>query len=481
MRTNLDILDRWDRDHFFHPSTHLAAHARDESPNRVIEGGEGVYIVDRDGKRSLDAFAGLYCVNVGYGQAKIIDAIARQARRLSYYHAYVGHGSEPAITLARKIIERAPAGMSRVYFGLSGSDANETNIKLVWYYNNILGRPAKKKIISRWRGYHGSGIMTGSLTGLELFHKAFDLPRAPILHTEAPYYFRRADLAQSEAEFAQHCADRLEALILAEGPDTVAAFIGEPVLGTGGIVPPPRGYWEKVQAVLSKYDVLLIADEVITGFGRLGSMFGCERYGIQPDLITIAKGLTSAYAPLSGVVVSEKVWKVLEQGTDRLGPIGHGWTYSAHPLCAAAGVANLDLIDERDLVRNAREVGAYLKRSLAEAVADHPLVGEVRGEGLLAAVELVADKAERRFFDPSLKVGPRLAAAMLERGVIARAMPQGDILGFAPPLCLTRAEADMIVDATQSAIASLAAELAASRGKPATAAPVQATGTKRRS
>ncbi len=460
-----DRLDRWDRDYFFHPSTHLAAHARSETPSRVIEGGEGVYIVDRDGKRSLDAFAGLYCVNVGYGRRKIIDAIARQAERLCYYHAYVGHGSEPSIALAREIIARAPEGMSRVYFGLSGSDANETNIKLVWYYNNVLGRPEKKKIISRWRGYHGSGVMTGSLTGLELFHKAFDLPRAPILHTEAPYYFRRADLARSETQFAQDCADRLAALIDAEGPETIAAFIGEPVLGTGGIVPPPEGYWEKIQAVLRKHDVLLIADEVITGFGRLGSMFGCEHYGIRPDLITIAKGLTSAYAPLSGVIVSERVWKVLEQGADRLGSLGHGWTYSAHPLCAAAGLANLELIDELDLVRNAREVGAHLKRGLEAAVGDHPMVGEVRGEGLLAAVECVEDRAERRFFDPAKKVGAQLAAALLERGVIGRAMPQGDILGFAPPLCLTRAEADTIVDATKGAIEEVAKRIA-SGGKP---------------
>jgi len=237
------------------------------------------------------------------------------------------------------IIDRAPKGMSRVYFGLSGSDANETNIKLIWYYNNVLGRPEKKKIISRWRGYHGSGVMTGSLTGLDLFHNAFDLPRAPILHTEAPYYFRRADRSMSEEQFSQHCADKLEEMILAEGPETVAAFIGEPILGTGGIVPPPAHYWEKIQAVLNKYDVLLVADEVVTGFGRLGTMFGSDHYGIKPDLITIAKGLTSAYAPLSGVIVADKVWQVLVQGSDKLGSLGHGWTYAAHPICVAAGVA----------------------------------------------------------------------------------------------------------------------------------------------
>ncbi|CAO3441009.1 aminotransferase [Azospirillum endophyticum] len=452
-------LTAWDRDHFFHPSTHMAAHARGDTPTRVVTGGEGVYITDRDGRRSLDAFAGLYCVNVGYGRREIADAIAEQAGKLAYYHAYVGHGSEPSITLAKMIVDRAPAGMSRVYFGLSGSDANETNIKLVWYYNNILGRPEKKKIISRWRGYHGSGVMTGSLTGLELFHKAFDLPRPPVLHTEAPYYFRRADRSMSEEQFSQHCADQLEALIQAEGPETIAAFIGEPVLGTGGIVPPPAGYWEKIQAVLNKHDILLIADEVVTGFGRLGSMFGSDHYGIRPDLITIAKGLTSAYAPLSGVIVGDRVWKVLEKGSDQLGPIGHGWTYSAHPLCAAAGVANLELVDTLDLVTNARETGGYFHAALADALGGHPMVGEVRGEGMLAAVEFVADKDDRRFFPAEAKVGPRLSAALLERGVIARAMPQGDILGFAPPLCLMREEADIVVAATAKAVKAVAAEL----------------------
>ncbi len=454
MLTN-DQLAAWDRDNFFHPSTHMAQHARGESPNRIVTGGEGVYIVDRDERKSLDAFAGLYCVNVGYGRPEIAEAIAEQAHKLAYYHAYVGHGSEPAIELARMIIERAPAQMSRVYFGLSGSDANETNIKLVWYYNNILGRPEKKKIISRWRGYHGSGIMTGSLTGLELFHKAFDLPRPPILHTEAPYYFRREDSAQSEEDFSQHCADRLEELILSEGPGTVAAFIGEPILGTGGIVPPPAGYWEKIQAVLAKYDVLLITDEVVTGFGRLGSMFGSEHYGMRPDIITIAKGLTSAYAPLSGSIVSEKLWTVLEQGSEQLGVLGHGWTYSAHPLCAAAGVANLKLIDRLGLVENARETGTYLQRCLHQAFDDHPLVGDVRGEGLLAALEFVQDKTKRTLFDPSLKVGPQVAAAAAERGLIARAMPQGDILGFAPPLCITPEEVDEVVGMAKAAVDSV--------------------------
>ena len=450
-----DHLDAWDRENFFHPSTHLAQHARGETPSRIITGGTGCHIEDRDGQRLLDAFAGLYCVNVGYGRPEIAEAIADQAKELAYYHSYVGHGTEASITLAKMVLDRAPANMSKVYFGLSGSDANETNIKLIWYYNNILGRPEKKKIISRWRGYHGSGLMTGSLTGLELFHKKFDLPLAQVIHTEAPYYFRRPDRDMSEAAFSAWCANQLEALIQKEGPDTIAAFIGEPVLGTGGIVPPPEGYWQAIQAVLDRHDILLIADEVVTGFGRLGTMFGSEHYGIKPDIITIAKGLTSAYAPLSGSIVSDKVWSVLEKGTDENGPIGHGWTYSAHPIGAAAGVANLKLIDELKLVENAGSVGAYLNAAMKDALGRHPHIGDIRGDGMLCAIEFVRDQDAGTFFDVADKIGPQIAAALLAQGVIARAMPQGDILGFAPPFCLTEAEADEIVGKTVTAVDSV--------------------------
>ncbi|MEQ9814983.1 MAG: aminotransferase [Azospirillaceae bacterium] len=450
-----DPLEAWDRENFFHPSTHLGQFARGEAPQRVISGGEGVFIRDREGNRFLDAFAGLYCVNVGYGRTEIAEAIARQARELAYYHAYVGHSTEASITLAKMVVDRAPDHMGKVYFGLSGSDANETNIKLVWFYNNILGRPAKKKIISRQRGYHGSGLMTGSLTGLASFHNKFDLPFPQVLHTQAPYYYRREDADMTEEDFAQDCADKLEAMIEAEGPDTVAAFIAEPVLGTGGLIPPPEGYWEKVQAVLRKHDVMLIADEVVTGFGRLGSMFGSEHFGLEPDLMTIAKGLTSAYAPLSGSIVSKRMYEVLMQGTDEMGPIGHGWTYSAHPIGAAAGVANLKLVDEMGLVGNAGEVGPYLTRAMSAALSGHAKVGDVRGIGMLTAVELVDDKASRRGFEKTGQAAAKVASAMLAEGVIARAMPMSDIVGFAPPLCLTREEADQIVAATAKAVASV--------------------------
>ncbi len=454
MLTN-DQLAEWDRDHFMHPSTHLAQHARGEAPGRVIRTAQGCFITDRDGNRYLDAFAGLYCVNIGYGRQEVADAIADQARELAYYHAYMGTGTEASITLSKMIMDRAPDHMSRVYFGLGGSDANETNIKLVWYYNNIRGLPGKKKIISRWRGYHGSGLMSGSLTGLSLFHKKFDLPLDTVLHTTAPYYFRRDDLSLTEAQFTAQCAADLEEMIEREGADTIAAFIAEPMLGTGGIVPPPAGYWEAITPILKRHDILLIADEVITGFGRLGHMFASPAYGLTPDIMTIAKGLTSAYAPLSGSILSEKVWKVLEQGTDEFGPLAHGWTYSAHPIGAAAGIANLKLLDSLGLVGNAGDVGPYLTAQLAQAVGDHRNVGEVRGDGMLSAVELVRDRDSRTYFDPGDKIVPQIVAAMGRRGVIARAMPQGDIIGYAPPLCLSRAEADTVVAATADSIAEV--------------------------
>ena len=451
MLTN-DELAQWDRENFFHPSTHLSQFARGEAPQRIITGGEGSHIIDRDGNRLLDGFAGLYCVNAGYGRKEISGAIAKQADELAYYHSYAGHGSEVSITLSKMVMDRAPDHMARVYFGLGGSDANETNIKLVWYYNNIRGFPQKKKIISRWRGYHGSGLMSGSLTGLELFHKKFDLPLPGIIHAEAPFYYRRPELDMSEADFTAYLIADLEAIIEREGADTIAAFIGEPVLGTGGIVPPPAGYWEAVQKVLDRHDILLIADEVITGFGRLGSMFGSDHYNMRPDLITIAKGLTSAYAPLSGSIVSQRMWDVLCQGTDENGVFGHGWTYSAHPIGAAAGVANLKLIDDLGLIENAASVGAYLREAMTAAIGDHANVGDIRGEGMLCGVELTSDRATRASFAPMGSVGPKVVAAMLKRGVIARAMPQADLLGFAPPLCLTKQEADRIVTVTAEAI-----------------------------
>ncbi|MDG1177631.1 MAG: aminotransferase, partial [SAR324 cluster bacterium] len=435
-------LQSTDRETVFHPSTHASDHAHGKVPVNIIQSGSGIYIKNQQGTELLDAFAGLYCVNVGYGRTEIADAIYEQAKKLAYYHTYVGHSNEAIIELSRRIIDWAPDGMRKVYYGLSGSDANETQIKLVRYYQNILGNKSKKKIISRDRGYHGSSIAAGSLTGLNLFHQAFDLPIDDILHTLAPHFYWNAEDGMSETEFSQHCADELEKMILAESPETVGAFIGEPVMGTGGLIPPPEGYWDAVQKVLRKYEVLLIADEVVCGFGRVGTPFGSHLYDMRPDLITIAKGLTSAYLPLSGVIVGERVWEVIERGSEELGPMGHGWTYSGHPIAAAAALANLDILEREKLTENARDTGSYLLEQFKKWFENHPLVGEVRGVGLLAALEFVENKSKKQSFDSNWKVGAKISAACLEQNLIARAMPNGDILGFAPPLSITRKEVD---------------------------------------
>jgi L-2,4-diaminobutyrate transaminase len=452
MTTDTKKLLEIDRKNVFHSSTHLKQYADGDLAGRIITSAEGIRIKDSEGVELIDAFAGLYCVNIGYGRTEMAEAIYEQAKKLAYYHTYVGHTNEALVKLSERIINMAPAGMSKVYYGMSGSDANETQLKLVWYYNNARGLPEKKKIISRDRGYHGSSIASGSMTGLALFHSHFDLPLERIKHTIAPYYYRREDESMSELEFSKYCASKLEEMILEEGPDTVAAMIGEPVLGTGGIVPPPEGYWAEIGKVLNKYDVLLIADEVVTGFGRLGSDFGSAHYDMKPDLITIAKGLTSAYQPLSGVIVGEKVWSVLEDGTDQWGAIGHGYTYSGHPIGAASALCNLDIIARENLVGNARDTGAYLQQRMQETFANHPLVGDSRGVGMLHALEFSSNKLKREHFNPNLKIGPQIAAACLEEGLIARAMPQGDILGFAPPLIATPADIDCIVERAERAV-----------------------------
>ncbi len=456
---NTDELQRADRASLIHPFTPLKQFSAGEAGSRIVTGGSGVTIRDSTGRELIDAFAGLYCVNVGYGRKEIADAIHQQALELAYYHAYAGHSNEPAIRLSQKVLAMAPGNMRRVYYGQSGSDANETLVKIVWYYNNVLGRPKKKKIVSRWRGYHGGTVISGSLTGLEIYHRAFDLPMGPILHTTAPHAYWQAPPGMSGREFSRQCARDLEELIAREGADTIAAFIGEPMLGTGGLIPPPEGYWDEIQPILRRHDILLIADEVVCGFGRTGTNFGCHRYGIEADLMTTAKGLTSAYLPLSGAIVGEKVWKVLEQGSDQFGPFSHGYTYSAHPLCAAAGVANLDIIEREGLVARVAENGPYLLRKLREAFEGRPYVAEVRGDGMLAAIEFAADPAKRVRFEASRKVGAQLSAACVEEGVISRAMPHGDTLGFAPPLVISRDEIDTVVARVARAVERVSAKL----------------------
>lgn len=450
-----------DRRFVFHPFTMLADHEKG-GPPVVISEGRGAVLVDDQGRSYVDAMAGLWCVNVGYGRREIAEALRAQAERLSYCHAFSSMSSDTPALLAARLIEMAPPGMSKVFFGNSGSDANDTQVKIAWYYNNALGRPAKKKIIARQRGYHGVTVMTAGMTGLPGLHAGFDLPLPMIHHTLPPRRLWEGH-GLSDAELVQKLVDDLEALIAREGADTIAAMIMEPVMGAGGVVLPPEGYYPAIREILRRHDILLIADEVICGFGRLGSMFGAQLYDMQPDLITVAKGLTSAYFPLSGCIVSDRVWSVLRDGGATFGAFGHGYTYSAHPLGAAAALANLDLIEGERLVDRVVEVGAHLQAQLHAAFDDHPLVGEVRGRALIGAVEFVAGIGADGpvAFDPALKVAPRIVKGALDRGVIGRALPSADTVAFSPPFVISRDEIDRAVTAFRDSADQVLGELRA--------------------
>lgn len=453
-----------DRASVLHPFTQLKDFATGKLGDpTIVETASGIRITDAHGKTLIDGFAGLYCVNIGYGRTEVAEAISRQAHRLAYYHTYAAHTTDELAILSDRLVKMAPGRMSKVFYGMSGSDANETQAKLVWYYNNLRGLPKKKKIVSRHRGYHGCSVVSGSMTGMSFYHDHMDLPLPGIIHTGVPHHYWGAEAGETEAAFSRRRAEELDRLIEAEGPDTVGAFIAEPVLGTGGIIPPPAGYWPAIQAVLAKHDVLLIADEVICGFGRVGAAFGSHLYGMEPDLVTVAKGLTSAYFPLSAAIVGEKVYRVMEDNADRIGAFSHGYTYSGHPIGAAAANAVLDIVAREDLAGKARDTGAYMQQRMRAVFAQLPIVGEVRGVGMLAAIEFVADRATKTRFDAGLKIGARVSKAARDRGLIARTMPHGDILGFAPPLITTRAEVDEIIDLAEKAVRQVMDEVAAAK------------------
>jgi len=456
-----DITAAQDRNSVLHPFTNLKDFASGKMGDpTIIETGKGIRITDSTGREYIDGFAGLYCMNIGYGRTEVADAISRQAHKLAYYHSYAAHTTDELAKLSDRLVKMSPGKMSKVFYGTSGSDANETQAKLVWYYNNLRGLPRKKKIITRDRGYHGCSVIAGSMTGMNFYHDHMDLPVSGILRTGVPYHYWDTLAGETELQFSARRAQELEALILREDPDTIGAFIAEPVLGTGGITPPPEGYWAAIQPILKKYDILLIADEVITGFGRTGAMFGCDKYDMEPDLITVAKGLTSAYMPLSAAIVGEKVYKVMEEGADRVGAFSHGFTYSGHPICVAAANSVLDIVEREDIPGNAGRVGEYLQTSLKEVFGHLPIVGEVRGVGLMAAIEFVAEPATKKRFDPALKVGARISKAARDLNLIARAMPHGEILGFAPPLVATRQDVDQMVDIAHRSVQKVIDELA---------------------
>ncbi len=425
-----------------HPYTNLKRH-QDVGP-MILSSGQGVYVTDDAGRTYLEGMAGLWCLALGFGEERLVAAATKQLRALPFSHLFGHKSHEPSIDLAERLVQLAPvptgkAPLSRVLFANSGSEANDTAIKLIWYYNNALGRPAKKKIISRIKAYHGVTVASASLTGLPNNHRDFDLPIAGILHTECPHHYRFARPDESEEAFSTRLAETLDQLILAEGPETVAAMFVEPVMGAGGVIVPPTGYFEKIQAVLKKHDVLLVVDEVICGFGRTGNLWGSQTYDLAPDILTTAKALSSAYLPISATVLSETIHQACVAQSEKIGIFGHGFTYSGHPVSAAVALEALTLYQERDIVGHVRRVAPRFQDGLRR-LADHPLVGEVRGIGLVAGLELVADKATKAPFAPALTVGLRVQELAQMNGLITRAM--GDTIAFSPPLIITETEID---------------------------------------
>ena len=429
-------------ENILHGYSNLAA--LEKTPPVVVTGGRGVRIIDEDGKEYIEGAAGMWCASFGFNEPELIEAAIRQFKKLPYYHSLIDKTTEPLGELAERLKALAPVPMSKVFFANSGSEANDTAVKMIYYYNNARGRPEKKKIIARQFGFHGVTMAAASMTGIPSMHAGFDLPLPNFRHTEFPHYYRFGRDGESEEEFATRLAESLEAMILEEGPDSVAAFVAEPVMGGGGCVPPPKTYFEKMQAVLNKYDVFMIADEIITGFGRTGNMFGSDTFNIKPDIMTMAKGLSGAYQPISAIMITDEIYSVIRGESNRIGFFGHAFTTTGHPVAVAVANRAQQLMQERDIVGHVRRVSPALQNGL-RAFSDHPLVGNVRGVGLMAALELVAEKETKRSFDPAFKVKEFIRQRAQDHGLIIRSALSGDSVAFSPPLIISAEEIDELV------------------------------------
>ena len=425
-----------------HPQTDLSRH--EEIGPHIMESGDGIFVQDDSGKRYIEGMAGLWCTSLGFSEPRLVDAARRQLEALPFYHNFAHKTANVVIDLAEALVGIAPKPLSKVFFTNSGSEANDTQVKLVWYYNNVHGRPEKKKILSHLGAYHGITVAAGSLTGLPYAHRLFDLPLPQMIHVGCPHFYHQG----ADGETEEQCADRLvadiETVIIDEGPETVAAFIAEPVLGAGGVIPPPRTYFDKLQRLLKAHEILFIVDEVICGFGRTGNMFGSETYSLVPDMMTVAKALSSAYLPIGGVLISDEIYRAVVEGSSQVGTFGTGFTYSGHPVPAAVALETLKIYRERDTVGHVGHVSPRFLRRL-NGFADHPLVGETRGVGLIGAVELVRDKSTHENFDPAHKIGPWIMNRALEHGLIVRSLVN-DTIAFCPPLIITEPQIDDMFD-----------------------------------
>ena len=442
MSPTTDTLAAQDIAAVLHPYTQLQRH---QSTGPVVMArGEGIYVFDTQGRRYLEGMSGLWSTALGFSEERLVEAAARQMRTLPYYQLFKGCSTEPAIELASRLLRMTSEfGFDKVLFANSGSEANDQAVKLVWYYFNAIGQPQRKKIISRRRGYHGVSIMSGSLTGLPTNHADFDLPIDRVLHTDCPSHYHEARAGESVQAFVERLGQQLEQLIEREGPQTIAAFFAEPVQGAGGVIVPPAGYFERIQPVLQRHGILLVVDEVITGFGRTGRMFGAQRFGLKPDLMTVAKALSSSYQPISATLVSAPIFQAIAQASARNGVFSHGVTYAGHPVCAAVANEALTIYEERDIVTHVQQVEPHFQARL-RALSDHPLVGEARGVGLIGALEIVANKAARQPFPGPAAVGAAIQTAAAERGLIVRAIR--DAVAVCPPLIITRAQVDELLD-----------------------------------
>jgi 4-aminobutyrate--pyruvate transaminase len=431
-----------------HPTTNLLTH-RSAGP-LVLERAEGVHIYDNSGKRYIEGLAGLWCTGLGYGNQELVETAREQMSRLSFTHLFGGRSHEPAIALAEKIKALSPVPASKVFFTNSGSEANDTQVKLAWYYNNVRGQPKRKKFIARQRGYHGTTVAAASLSGLGVFHADFDLPIAGVLHTDCPHHWKYGEAGESEEAYASRIVRNLEDMIEREGPETIAAFIAEPVMGAGGVLIPPATYFAKVQAVLAKHDIAFIADEVICGFGRTGNWWGSQTFGIQPSSVTMAKAVTSAYVPMGALTVPEHVYETLVEASGKHGVFAHGFTYSGHPLACAVALKTIEIYERINIVDHVQRVAPIFQMRL-RALAGHPLVGEARGVGLIGGLELVKDKRARQSFDAKLGVGAKAARLAEEEGVLCRAVG-GDTVALCPPLIIDGAEINAMFDCVTRAL-----------------------------
>ena len=436
---------RSDIAHHLHPYTQLRQLERDGP--LVIVKGDGVHVFDEHGNRYLEAMAGLWCASLGFSEPRLAAAAEKQMRTLPYYHSFSGKVPGPVTELVAKLAEWAPTPQlkaGRLLFANSGSESNDTAFKLVRYYNNARGRPLKKKIIARQKGYHGVTAAAASMSGLATMHQHFDLPLPGVLRVSAPHFYGVGLPGESEAQFVDRLVQELEDLIAKEGADTIAAFIAEPVQGAGGVIIPPQGYFPRVQAVLKKHDILLIADEVITGFGRLGQRFGTQVYDLQPDLLTVAKMMTSAYVPMSALYVSEAIYQTVADASATIGTFGHGYTYSGHPLACAVALETLRIYESDDVIGHVQKVAPRMQAGI-QKFAGHPLVGQARGLGLIGAIELAEDPAARKSFDPARGVGAYFVKRAQTHGLITRVLG-GDVIAFSPPLVISESEIDTMIE-----------------------------------